>query len=74
MPSDFDHTLAVTVHAIYTLRGFREHEFVDPVLAVLALEAMGVIIVITGHDRLVQYRLLADITAIGAVGTNRGTI
>jgi hypothetical protein len=74
MPSDFDHTLAVTVHAIYTLRGFREHEFVDPVLADLALEAMGVIRVVTGHDRLVQYRLLADITVIGAVGTNRGTI
>ena len=56
--------LVVAVHAVDTLACLREDELVDSVLAYLALETMGMVGVVAGHDGLVEDRLLADIAAI----------
>ena len=74
MLANFDHAFVVTFHAIYAVAGFGKHELVDAVLADLALEAVGVIRVVAGHDGLVKNGLLADVARVRAVGAYRGTI
>ena len=54
----------MAVHAVDTLACLREDELVDSVLAYLALETMGMVGIVAGHDGLVEDRLLADIAAI----------
>ena len=64
----------VAFHTVEPLRGFREHELVDAVLADLALEAVRVVRIVAGHDRLVEDGLLADVAAVRAVGAYRGAV
>ena len=54
MTATAGNTLVVTVHAIYAVMGLREHELVDAIATRLALEAMSVVRVVTGHDSFVQ--------------------
>ena len=68
------HALIMAIHAIDALARLGEHELVDAVLADLALEAMGVIGVVAGHDGLVKDGLLAYIAGVRAVGANWGSV
>jgi len=56
--------LVVTVHAVYSLACFGKYEFVDPISADFALEAMRVVRVVTGHDSFVKNGKFADIAAV----------
>lgn len=66
--------LIMAVHAVDALAGLGENELVNPILADLALEAVGMIRVFTSHDSLIEDRLLADVTAVGAAGTYRRAV
>jgi len=46
----------MTVHAVYALTCLGEDEFVDTIVADLALEAVGMIGIISSHDSLVENR------------------
>ena len=67
MTATAGHTLVVTVHAIYAVMGLREHELVDAIATRLALEAVGVVRVVTGHDSFVQDGEMTDRARIAAV-------
>lgn len=66
--------LVVTVHAIDALTCFGKYKFVNPISANLALEAVGVVGVVPGHDGFVKNREFADIAAVGTVGADGGTV
>ena len=51
---NLDHALVVTVHAVDALTSLCKDEFVDAAMADFALEAVSVIRVVSGHDRLVE--------------------
>ena len=68
------HAFVVAVHAVDALAGFGKDKLVDALLADLAFEAVGVVRVVAGHDRLVEDGLATDIAAVGAVGAYRGAI
>ena len=57
-------TVIVAFHAVEALACLRENELVDALLAASASEAFGMEGVITGHDRLVQNRPLADLAIV----------
>ena len=61
---DFDHTFVVAVHTVDSLASLGEDEFVDAVATDLALEAVGVIRVVAGHDGLVKDGKVAYIAAV----------
>lgn len=67
-------TFIMAVHTIDTLAGLCEHEFVYAFLADLAVETVGMISIVTGHDGFVKDGEAADIAAIGAVGAYGGTV
>lgn len=46
----------MTIHAIYALTCLGENEFVDTIVADLALEAVCMIGIISGHDSLIENR------------------
>jgi hypothetical protein len=52
----------MAVHAVNSLRSLGEYEFINTALADFALEAMGMVGIITGHDGLVENGELADVT------------
>ena len=58
------HPLVVTIHAVDALACFGKYEFVDPISANFALETVGVVRVVTGHDSFVKDGEFADIAAI----------
>ena len=66
--------LIMTVHAVDALTCLGKYEFVDPISANLALETMGVVRVVTGHDSFVKNGEFADIAAVGTVGADGGTV
>ena len=68
------HTLVVAVHAVDALTRLREDQFVDSVLAHLALETMSVVRVVTSHDSFVEDGLFADIAAVRTVRTYRRSV
>lgn len=70
MATDLGHALVVAGHAVYALAGLGEDELVDAVVADLALEAMGVVGVIAGHDGLIEDGLLAYVAVVATVGTD----
>jgi hypothetical protein len=72
--SYLDHAFVVALHAVDALAGLCKDELVDAILADLALEAVCMVRIVTGHDRLVKYRVMADIAAVRAVCANGGTI
>ena len=74
MTTNFCHALVVTVHAVYAVTCLGKDELVDPVVADLALEAVGVIGVVAGHDRFVEDGLLADVAVVAALCADGGAI
>ena len=54
MSPDFDHALAMTVHAVDPLARLCEDQFVYAVLTDLTIETVGVIRVVSCHDSLVK--------------------
>ena len=74
MPPTPRHPFIMAIHAIDALARLGEHELVDAVLAHLALEAVRVVRVVPGHDRLVEDGLLADVAAVRAVGAYRRAV
>lgn len=58
------HPLIVTVHTIYTLACFGKHEFVDPISANFALETVGMVRVVAGHDSFIENGKFADIARV----------
>ena len=66
--------LVMAIHAINALTRLGENELVDPVLADLAFEAVGMVGIVTGHDSFVENGLPTDVTAVGAVGTYRRAV
>lgn len=67
-------TFIMAVHTIDTLTGLCEHKFVYTFLADLAVETVGMISIVTGHDGFVENREAADIAAVGTVGAYGGTV
>ena len=74
MTSNFCHAFVVTVHTVYAVTCLCKDQLVDSVVADFALEAMGMIRVVTGHDRLVEDGELADVAIVAALCTDGGTI
>lgn len=74
MATNFGHAIVVAVHAVNAVTCLCEDELVDSVVADLALEAVGVIRVIAGHDGLVEDGLVADVAIVAAVCADGGTI
>lgn len=74
MTSDLGHALVVAGHTIYSLTRFGENQFVDTIAAYFALEAVGVIRVVTSHDRFVKNGLLANVAIVTAICTDGGSI
>ena len=61
-------------HTIDSLAGLSEYQLVYPLLAHAAVEAVRVVRVFAGHDRLVEDRLATDVAAVGAVGADRRAV
>ena len=61
---DLNHTIVMAVHTIYALFGLCKDEIIDPVLADLAFEAVGVVRIVASHDSLVQDGLSAYVAAV----------
>ena len=61
-------------HTIDALAGLGEHQFLNALLADLAVEAMGMVRIVAGHDRLVEDGLAADVATVRAVRTHRGAV
>lgn len=74
MTTNLCHAFVVTVHAIYAVTGLCEDEFVDSVVANLALEAVGVIRVVARHDCLVEDGLLAYVAVVAAICADWGSV
>lgn len=70
MTSNFCHAFVVAAHAVNAVAGLCEDELVDSVVTDLALEAVSVIRVVSGHDRLVEDGLLADVAIVAAVSAD----
>ena len=64
----------MAVHAIYALARLGKNEFVNPILTHFALEAVGMVRVVTSHDSLVKNGLPADVAAVGAICTYRRAV
>lgn len=74
MTADFCHPLVMAVHAVNAVTGLGKDELVDSVAADLALEAVGMIRVVSSHDRLVENGLLADVAVVAAFCTDGGAV
>jgi len=74
MTSNLGHALVVAGHTIYSLTRFGENQFVDTIATYFALEAMGVIRVVTSHNSFVENGLLADVAVVTAICTDGGSI
>jgi hypothetical protein len=74
MPAAARNARVVTVHAVNALARLRKHELVDAVLAHLALEAVGMVRVVPGHDRFVEDGEVADVARVRAVGADRRAV
>jgi hypothetical protein len=74
VPPNFNHSFAVTTHAIDPLGGLCENELVDPVFTNFTFETVGVIRVVACHDGLVEDWEMTNITAIRAIRTYRGAV
>lgn len=74
MTTDLGHALVVAGHTVYALACFGEDEFVDAIMAYFALEAVGVVRVVTGHDGFIEDGLLANVAIVTAVCTDGGSI
>jgi hypothetical protein len=72
--SYFNHAFVVAIHAVYALTCLSEDEFVDTVVADLALEAVCMIGIVTGHDSLVENRKLANVAAVRTICANRRAV
>jgi hypothetical protein len=74
MPPALGDPRIVAIHAVDPLGRLGKDELLYAVLADLALEAVSVIAVVTGHDCLVEDRLPAHVAAVGAVGADRRAV
>lgn len=74
MTTDLGHALVVASHTIYSLARFGEDQLVNTIVAYFALEAMGVIRVVTGHNGFVEDGLLAYVAVVAAICTDGGSI
>jgi hypothetical protein len=72
--SYLDHPFIMALHAIDALARLRKDKFVDTILADLALEAVRMVRIVTGHDCLVKNGVVADVAAVGAVCADRRAI
>jgi hypothetical protein len=70
MTVDLRHALVVASHAINRTPGLGEYRFVDSVMTSLAIKAMRVVCVISGHDSFVEDGLMTDITIVRTVGAD----
>lgn len=74
MTTNFGHAGVVASHAVNSLACFGEDKFVDAITAYFALEAVGMVGVVAGHNGFVEDRLLAYVTVVTAVRTDGGSI
>lgn len=74
MTTNLGHALVVAGHAVNALACFGEDEFVDAITAYFALEAVGMVRVVAGHDGFVEDGLLAYVAIVAAVCTDGGSI
>jgi hypothetical protein len=54
----------MAVHAVNSLAGLGKDELVDALLADLALEAVGMVRVVAGHDGFVEDGEMADVARV----------
>jgi len=69
-----DHAFIVAVHAVDSLAGLCENEFIDAVAADFTLEAVSMIRVVAGHDSFVEDGEATYVTAIGTVCADRRAV
>lgn len=74
MTTNLGHAGVVAGHAVNSLACFGEDEFVDAIMAYFALEAVGMVRVVAGHDGFVEDGLLAYVAVVTAVCTDGGSI
>lgn len=74
MTSNLCHALIMAVHTVYAVTGFGKDQLVYAVVADFALEAVGVIRVVSCHDGFVEDGLLTDVAIVAALGTDWGAI
>lgn len=70
----FRHALVMAVHTVDSLTRLCKHELVYTRFANFAFETMGVVRIISGHDSFIQNGQIANIAAVGTVGTDRGSV
>lgn len=68
--SNFDHTVIVAPHAIYTLASLCKDKLVDSVLAYFTFEAMGMVRIVASHDSFIENGEVADVAVVRTVGAN----
>jgi len=64
----------MAIHAVYAVARLGKNELVNSSVANLAFETVGVVRVVSCHDGLVENGKMANITAVGAICTDRGAI
>jgi len=74
MTADLCHALVMAAHAVNAVTGLGKDELVDSVVADFALEAVGVVGVVSRHDCFVENGLLADVAVVAALCTDGGAV
>jgi len=67
--SDFDHAIAVAIHAIYALTGLCEDELINAALTNFAFETVSMIWIVSSHDCLIEDGEMADVAIVRAICT-----